>query len=476
MLEQDISPSVKNILNVIALVFFLPFLLYATYQAMTLISRAAGTNAHILVNADSKSGTIDPTIMHAFAQGGEEKKDMLKPVVQDIRALKPKLIRIDHIFDAYDVVTRKNGQLVFDFSGLDAYIETIISTGANPVFALSYMPRALSSDGTVIGLPNDWNEWSLVVQKTIEHYSGKSQKNLNNVRYEVWNEPDLAQFGGWKIGGPKNYIDLYRYSQVGADRASGCNTFSLGGPATTGLYKNWILALIRENLRIDFFSWHTYTNNPLTFSEDNIHLASWLKSYPSYFLIPRLITEFGFTGEKDNRYGLSYAAAFTASVFRQLTDAPAQYAFSFQLKDGPTDSDGKGWGLITHEENGQKNKPRYYVYQFMDKIQGDRLNVKGEGSWVTALASKTGNTIRVLLINFDASGYHSENTPVTITNLKPGAYEWSVQYLFTNLYKNGMCISSNTKPSAETVTTEGTWTKSICLSAQNSAIIEITGK
>jgi hypothetical protein len=476
MLEQNVSAPIKNILNVVALLFFLPFLLYATYQAMTLISRAAGTNANIVVDADAKNGNIDPSIMHAFAQGGEESKDMLKPIVQDIRTLKPKFIRIDHIYDAYDVVSRENGQLTFNFSKLDVYVNTIMSTGASPVFALSYMPPALSSDGTVIGLPNNWNEWSIVVQKTIEHYSGKNQKNLPGVQYEVWNEPDHAQFGGWKIGGTKNYITLYRYSQIGADRAINCNPFSLGGPSTTGLYKNWILGLIKENLRVDFFSWHTYTNNPLTFANDNRDLASWLKPFPEYLITPRLITEFGFNGAKDEKYGLSYASAFTASVFRQLTDAPVQYAFSFQLKDGPSDADGKGWGLITHESNGLKKKPRFFTYQFLDKMKGERLALSGEGSWVTALASKTDGTIRVLLINFDQSGYHSEDTPVVVTHLKPGEYTWGVQYLFTNFYKNGTCISSNTPTSNETVPAEGTWSKTICLSAQNSVIIELKQK
>jgi hypothetical protein len=476
MLEQDVTSPIKNILNVIALLFFLPFLLYATYQAMALMSRAAGTNANIVIRADSINGTIDPSIMHAYAQGGEESKDMLKPVLADIRSLKPSLIRIDHIFDAYNVVSRNNGTLSFDFSKLDAYVNTILSTGANPVFALSYMPQALSSDGTVIGQPNNWNEWSLLVQKTIEHYSGKTQKNMRNVYYEVWNEPDHPQFGGWKIGGKKNYLQLYRYSQIGADRAVGCNPFYLGGPSTTGLYKNWILGLIQENLRIDFFSWHTYTNTPLTFSEDNKNLASWLKPFPQQLITPRLITEFGFNGAKDEKYGLSYASAFTASVFRQLTDAPAQFAFSFQLKDGPTDTDGKGWGLLTHETNGSKKKPRFFTYQFLDKMKGDRLTLTGEGSWVTALASKTDTTIRILLINFDPSGYHSEDTPVTVTNMKPGEYEWSVQYLFTNLYKKGTCISSNTKTTQETISDNQSWIKTICLSAQNSAIIELKGK
>ena len=67
--------------------------------------------------------------------------------------------------------------------------------------------------------------------KTIEHYSGKGGKNLSGVYYyEVWNEPDLAQFGSWKMGG-KNYLTLYHYGRVRREQSgTGVNQFYLGGP------------------------------------------------------------------------------------------------------------------------------------------------------------------------------------------------------------------------------------------------------
>ena len=39
--------------------------------------------------------------------------------------------------------------------------------------------------------------------KTIEHYSGKGERNMSGIYYEVWNEPDLAQFGSWNWEGTK---------------------------------------------------------------------------------------------------------------------------------------------------------------------------------------------------------------------------------------------------------------------------------
>ena len=63
------------------------------------------------------------------------------------------------------------------------------------------MPVTVSTDGTITSPPKKWEEWSLVVEKVVEHYSGREERNLPNIYYEIWNEPDL--FGKWKISGVK---------------------------------------------------------------------------------------------------------------------------------------------------------------------------------------------------------------------------------------------------------------------------------
>ena len=208
-LERRVSPKTTSIISLIAIIFFLPFLLLVSYQTVSLLIRALGTPANIIVDTKTTLEDIDTTFFHAFAQGGEESTDMLAPVVSEVRALKPRLIRLDHIYDHYNVVTRSDGSLAFDWSRLDAAIDTISQTGAKPLLSLSFMPAPIAKDGNITSPPENWDEWSLVVQKTIEHYSGKNQRNITGVFYEVWNEPDLAQFGKWSVS---DYITLYRYA------------------------------------------------------------------------------------------------------------------------------------------------------------------------------------------------------------------------------------------------------------------------
>ena len=244
----------------------------------TYLPRALAVKANIIVDVLKTSGPF-PDRWKALAQGGEEAGvRMLEPVVPQVAELYPRFIRIDHIYDFYDVVSRdSSGALAFNFDKLDLTVCDIYHTGAKPFFSLGYMPPTMADDGSLIGKPKSWPEWSLLVQKTIERYSGRNTVLpcgglydfwKTDIYYEVWNEPDLETFGKWRYqSGGKSYSDLYLYSVRGADKAQNVFPFKMGGPVTTALYKNWIQQFLnyvtRNNLRLDFISWHHYSNRRL---------------------------------------------------------------------------------------------------------------------------------------------------------------------------------------------------------------------
>ncbi|MDO8451745.1 MAG: hypothetical protein Q7S76_02645 [bacterium] len=462
ILTRDVSSKTQSLISLLAMLFLLPFLVWGALEVVRIVSRAAGVPATIVIDNNALEDEIDLNFIHAFAQGGEESVDMLAPVISEVRSLSPRLIRLDHLYDHYSVVDRTAAGLTFDFSRLDHAVATIRAVGATPVLALSYMPSAIARDGVIINPPNNWDEWSLVVQRTIEHYSGRSRQNLRGVYYEVWNEPDLEQFGGWRLYGDKNYLTLYRYAAVGAERAQNVNAFSLGGPATTGLYKNWIVGLISSGNRMDFLSWHTYLADPTRYKTDQENLIAWLAPYPTLTDIPELISEFGFTGAKSTLYGTSFVSAHTAAVVRQLVHGGPSYLFSFQLKDGPGQTAGDGWGLITHEDNGKRLKPRYGVYSFLDPMEGIGVRLTGEGTWVTGFATTKGPTIRVMLVNFDIKGTHVETVPVNFINLLPG------QFTLRQRFYRGQDTTTQ-----ETVA-GSTLTKQIYMPAQSILMLELT--
>ncbi len=427
---------VKRLISVLILLIILPFLIYGISYLTKYIIKASVAPANIVIDAATPSGKIVPN-WQSFAQGGESYKNMIKPAVSQISFLKPKYIRIDHLYDFYDIVSRDgSGNLNFNFTKLDDVVSDILKTGAQPFFSISYMPQAISS-GDIISNPRNFNEWALTVQRTIERYSGKNGMNLQNVYYEVWNEPDL--FGSYKYYGDKNYLELYRYAAIGAKNAGNTNFFKLGGPSTTAYYPTWIdamLKFVRENkLKLDFISWHRYVNDPNVIYTENEKLTELLNNnYPEYNNIERLITETGFDSEVNSGYDGVYSAYHTASTLAKLQGKVYQ-VFTFELVDGLSpkgDTYWGRWGLLTHPDKGLLTKPRYFLWNILNSLNGDLLKKQGENDFVSVVPVKNGDNYKIMLVNFDADNLRVENVPMKLTGVTPGLYHYTVTYPMIN--------------------------------------------
>jgi len=177
MAKQSKNKRIVSLFILFFLFISLPLLLIGFNYAAKFLSRAAARPANIVIDAGKVKGPL-PKTWQAIAQGGEEQGRTFWTVRDEIRSLSPRYIRIDHIYDGYDLVQEANGQLILDWSQLDQTVFDILSSGALPFFSLSYMPAVISEDGSITGRPADWQKWSLLVKKTIEHYSGRPQMNL----------------------------------------------------------------------------------------------------------------------------------------------------------------------------------------------------------------------------------------------------------------------------------------------------------
>jgi len=352
--------------------------------------KAGGIPSNLVIDA----GTSFPDSNYSWknlAQGGEEKGRMLSNVVPSVAALHPNYIRIDHVFDFYNIDS--------SWTNLDATINDITTTGAKPFLSLSPLPET----------PINWTDWESKVQNLVQHISGTL--GINNVYYEVGNEPDL--FGGWKTYGIKNYFDLYAHSVAGANRASGVRSFKIGGPATTQLYQSWsqdfAKFVLANNLRLDFYSWHKYSTNLDNFENNAVNGRAWLLESGLSNNIELIISEIGPDSNNspvyDNGFGAIHAIAAAAS----LEDLVSKI-FSFEIKDGPTNK----WGILNHEGVA---KPRYNALLFLNNMIGNRIRVTGQGSWVKAFAKNDGKSIRILVVNYDPEGKHTEAVPLNFVNL-----------------------------------------------------------
>ena len=456
---------VNLVIGVVALAAVLGFI--KREAIFEFLSEATGEPANLVVQSQFPLGEL-PQPWRYFGQGGEDlSADMIAPVVNQTKALAPKSIRIDHIFDGYDVVSKNDsGQLNFNWTRLDAIVNSIRQTGAAPMLSLSYMPPAISS-GSIVDPPRDWNDWALVVQRTIEHYSGTL--SIADIAYEVWNEPDL--FGNWKTYGERNYLVMYQYSALGASRAKNVKTFKIGGPATTAPYDNWVDNFLKfvadNNLRIDFYSWHRYAKDPAVYLKDRDLIDGGLQRHLGLAAgLERYVTEWGPNSENDPAYdGMSGAAQLVAMIRVSLGQIDRMY--TFEIVDGKN-AEGQEfwgrWGLLTHPSAGAKIKPRYQALQFLNKLSGTWLNVTGEGDWVKAIAARRpDNSLAILVVNYDWSGWHREEAPLTISGLTPGTYALSRSLL-----------GGGTVSEAVNVGADGLLTTKIPLLPNNIVLVEIT--
>jgi beta-xylosidase len=467
----------RSLVGLIFLFFSLFLLAWQAKKIQIWWQQASGQPANIVVDTTAILGPM-PLPWQALAQGGEEKTAMLSPIIPEIRQLKPKYIRLDHVFDYYNLVSgNKNGGMVYDFTQLDKTVNDILASGALPFFSLSYMPPTIAKDGQITSVPTHWSDWSAVVKTFIEHYSGKTNRNLSNVYYEVWNEPDL--FGNWKVRGchfweftcepEKDYRTLYYHSVLGAQEAKSVNPFFIGGPATTSFYPAWIENLFdwveTQNLRLDFISWHRYHLDANLYLQDLVTFEKLIVKHPYFWSVGKVVSEWGSDSQNSPRHDSLFDAAYSLAVIRNLL-ARVDFAFAFEIKDG-LDPGGQKywgrWGLLTHQNFGKEKKPRYLALELLNQLGLERLSLSGEGTWVKGIAGKDKASIQLLLVNYDLQEQHQETIPIKFINLLPGDYLYQKEFLLGESLEERLTIGFG-----------GTLEKNVYLSPNSIVLIRLT--
>ncbi len=464
--------KLPQILILLVLLLGVPVSVYLVGRVTGFFGRASGTPANLIIDL-SASYSRSPLVWQNLAQGGEEDGRMLASVIAKVKPLRPKYIRIDHIFDYYGTAKKENGKVVLDFTKLDQTISDIGAMGAKPMLSFSYMPPSFTKSGSTTDNPDNWGDWEYLVQSTIEHVSGSKGLNLTNVYYEVWNEPDL--FGKYKTYGSKNYLDLYAHSASGAARASGVNPFKFGGPATTSLYENWLTSLLKyvsdNNLRMDFFSWHRYSKNLDDYEKDAANYKTWSAPFPIAANLETAVTEIGPNGDVDKVYDTGFAAIHTIATSAVLEDK-IDKTFIFEIKDGVGSSQYWGrWGIFTNDKFGDPiAKPRFSAITFLNNMIGNRINVAGQGSWVKAFAKNDGKTTRTLVVNYDPNGSHTEGVPITFVNIPQSSPSAALRtFQFRRLDYGGGISQSLTM-----ATDSASWATLQNMNPNTAAIFELT--
>ncbi len=185
------------------------------------------------------------------------------------------------------------------------------------------------------------------------------------------------------------------------------------------------LDFVKENnLRLNFLSWHHYSKKADDYQDDIIKLNQWLSSpsYQPYQDLPKIISEWGYDSQSNPVADTEIGAAHTIASIRHFINYGFELAFLFEIKDGPSPS----WGILSYEG---KEKPRYRALKFLNLLEGKRLSVKGEGTFISVLASASSHKIVIILTNYDIDNRNTELVPVTLTNLENGLYTLNISFL-----------------------------------------------
>ncbi len=354
----------KNLLklSLVFVLFISLILIRYNFNSLRLFFSRANLSQehHFLIYFSARSKTTQP-FWQNLAQGGEDSSPMLAVTIPYLKNSPAQYIRLDHIFDNYQTVTFKNNQLQFNWRQLDQAVNEILASGSRPALVLSYFPIQATTNHAPTGHLKNPQLWSQIISQTVRHFS--EERGLNNLIYEVWNEPNL--FGHMSI---KTYLNLYQLTLSSLPPTS--TTYLIGGPSWSYFDQKKLAFFLREvkkrKLRLDFFSYHAYHPQPEKILNEYL-LAKELLKKEDLPQLPIFITEWGIDGQVNPKYDSNYGYWHTLATVGKLTPfiRPQDKLFLFEVKDGfnPSQKYWGRWGLFTNEKPGLAAKPRWYAWQ-----------------------------------------------------------------------------------------------------------------
>lgn len=370
---------------------------------------------------------------HAFGQGGADEPPLTPKVIEKLKYLRPRLVRL-FIQEFYNVYPDHN---TYDWTRLDKAVETIIETGAKPLMCICIKPKVLYPViNQQITRPTSWSEWEDLIFRMVRHYNVEHQYGIEY--WEIFNEPDLGEEGGCpgKFT-PKNYCEYYEHTASAIKRAD--STIRVGGPALGFVDSPILPALLSfcddKDLPIDFISWHTYNDDPKEMGRTVHFVKELLRKHPR-LKCETIIDEWNMESiaslmTTGHIVSLSQAA-FVAATIRQAAFVPATiqvfldagldlscyYHVMHQvlirekkeswLSQDTLNDKAKLWDkasiknrplhLMTPEGHAS---PAFYAFKMLYYLSGQRVRAISDNEHVGVLATKDLKGVTLVIWNYE---------------------------------------------------------------------------
>lgn len=317
-----------------------------------------------------------------------------------IRALRPQVLRL-FVQDYYNLLPAPGK---YHFSTLDTSVDSILQTGATPLLCIVFKPKILFPRiDQNLTKPSSWAAWDKLVYNLVRHYK---ERNGGGWYWEVGNEWDAQSGGGTPYHmTPAQYTRYYERTVAAIRRAD--PRARVGGPAQT-TYKSAIIPALlafcdKNNIPLDFVSWHGYNNDPQWFRKSIDGIQEQLRKYPS--LHPAtVIDEWNMAmvpGDVDPRF----QPAFIAETTFQMIEGGLDLSCYYQIRDYPFADDlftkfypardvadlEISWdrrpiyyGLFDYEN---QVRPAYFVFRMLERLTGERVGLVSKSQTVHGLAA-----------------------------------------------------------------------------------------
>ena len=354
----------------------------------------------------------------ALGQGGLAEEPMWENRAAEIRALRPRLIRL--FIQEYFNLLPARGK--YNFAVLDRSVDLILKTGAKPLMNIDFKPRLLypKIDQDIVE-PNDWGEWERLIAALVKHYKDRG----DGIQYwEISNEPDIGEDGGCPYRfRPDNYTIYYQRTAAAIREAD--PSARIGGPALANWRSPILRALAefcaRGQAPLDFVSWHGYTSNPMDFRRSIDGVKTLLAAYPS--LHPEtMLNEWNLALMKPDPNNLVVQPAFILETIWNMLEGGLDYSCYYHIRDYHVEPDAfarfmsprgvafmAGWWNRRPQYDGlfdfqNETRPAYFAFKLLSRVTGRRVKVETAGVRALAAFDPPYGMENVLMWNFsDAS-------------------------------------------------------------------------
>ena len=391
---------------------------------------------HIDIDASESAGALEID-RHGISLGGINTLPLAERVVEGMRKLRPRLIRI--FIQEFFAIYPERGR--FDWARLDPYMEALARTGARVVAAITIKPGVLFPQiDPSCWRPTDVGEWQEVIGQLVRRYSVEQSIVTH---WEIGNEPDIGENGGspYLIQDPGDYAEYYGMTTRAILEAF--PKARVGGPAMACMHSEPLPGLIehcrQSKTQLDFLSWHLYHNDPGRHAYQVAIARLFAAGLPHR---PELmVTEwsggFGPVSVEERAFYARRAAATAGSILA-MREAGLDRSFYYHLWDqicypedftpffserGVTNMV-RHWNEMPHRFGlfgvGGEVRPQYFVFQMLSRLGEEEIAIRCDDRDVRVLGSRGEGNVTVLAVNHSIEERHNRIATLRFVGLEPG--------------------------------------------------------